>query len=120
MEPVFEALARRSPALAARVRIHETGAPAPSLDGVAAVVFWLADPLRERFPACFEEAVALAAEARRRGVPIVNPPESLSNTVKSRQARRWREAGFDTHQAPPASRSSTSCARSPARSGCRS
>jgi hypothetical protein len=93
---VFEGLARRSPELAARVRVHETGARPPSLDGVAALVFWLSDPLRERFPACYAEAETIVTEARRRGIRIVNPPEALSNTVKSRQARRWRESGIET------------------------
>ena len=32
------------------VVVHETGGPAPSLEGVGAVTFLLADPLRERYP----------------------------------------------------------------------
>jgi hypothetical protein len=96
MQPALRFLERTAPAVAARVRVHATGAPPPDLDGVAAVLFWLADPLRESFPDCYREAVAIAQAARRRGLPIVNPPEVLSNTIKSRQARIWRDAGIDT------------------------
>jgi hypothetical protein len=96
MDPVLEGLRAREPARAARVRVHETGGPPPSLDGVEALLFWLADPLRERYPDCHAEAVALADEARARGIALVNPPECLSNSEKSRQSRAWRAAGFDT------------------------
>jgi len=78
----------------ARVRIHETGSPEPDLSLARAVVFWLADPLRELFPACFEEASAIAAAARRVGARIVNAPEALSNTIKSTQSERWQGAGL--------------------------
>ena len=76
--------------------IHETGEPAPALDGVAAVVFLLADSLREHFPACFAEACSIAEEARAGGIRLVNPPEALSNTIKSTQSRIWREHGVPT------------------------
>jgi len=58
------------------------------------VLFWLADPLRELHPECFREAVSIAAEARERGLPLINPPEALSNTIKSTQAERWSAAGL--------------------------
>jgi len=93
---LFQILDALSPAVRERIRLHFTGAAAPDLDGVAAVVFWLADPLREHYPACFAEAIAIAETARARGLRIVNPPEALSNTRKSVQARLWREAGLPT------------------------
>ncbi len=77
-----------------RVRVHETGAPLPDLSRARAVVFWLADPLRELYPACFEEAMAIEARAREAGARVVNPPEALSNTIKSVQAALWRDAGI--------------------------
>jgi len=58
------------------------------------VLFWLADPLRELHPECFGEAMSIAAQARERGLRLINPPESLSNTIKSTQAARWRAAGL--------------------------
>ncbi len=74
--------------------LHTTGSAAPALDGVAAVVFWLADPLRELYPDCFAEASHLAAEAEKRGIRVVNRPESLSNTIKSKQSELWQAAGI--------------------------
>lgn len=77
-----------------RVRIHETGSPPPDVSRARAVVFWLADPLRELYPVCFEEASAIAESARGVGARVVNAPEALSNTIKSVQAERWRSAGL--------------------------
>jgi hypothetical protein len=74
---------------------HETGSGRlPDLTTAAAVVFWLGDPLRELYPDCYAEAMAIATAARARGLRIVNPPESLSNTRKSAQSARWRSAGL--------------------------
>lgn len=77
-----------------RLRVHETGSPLPDLSRATAVLFWLGDPLRELYPACFEEAVEFAARARAVGARIANDPEALSNTIKSVQAARWQEAGI--------------------------
>jgi hypothetical protein len=96
LQEVFDAVARRHPDVAARLRFHETGAPPPDLDGVAAVLFLLADPLRELYPPCYAEARAVADEARSRGIAVANDPDALSNTVKSVQAARWRERGIPT------------------------
>ena len=93
-QPLLEHLASTAPALYARLRLHETGAEPPRLDDVRAVVFWLGDPLRERYPECFAHASEIAGRARLLGIPIVNAPEALSNTIKSVQARRWCDAGI--------------------------
>jgi hypothetical protein len=96
LQALLDDLERRRPEVHRQLVIHETGADggAPSLDGFGAVVFWLADPLRERFPECFAEASVLADEGRARGLRLVNPPAALSNTVKSTQSRIWQEAGI--------------------------
>ncbi|HEY4484915.1 MAG TPA: hypothetical protein VI702_01135 [Nitrospiria bacterium] len=96
MQPALDHLQRSRPALYAQLCFHETGASPPPLDKIRAVVFWLADPLREQFPACFQEASALHSLARERGIPTINPPEALSNSIKSVQARLWRESGVPT------------------------
>jgi hypothetical protein len=83
----------RRPGLYRRMVIHETGGSGPSLEGVGAVVFLLADPLRERYPDCYEEAKGIADEAQARGLPLVNAPDALSNTIKTVQASRWQAAG---------------------------
>jgi hypothetical protein len=89
-------IAKRQPRLSARLRFHHTGESAPDLGGVRAVVFWLSDPLRERYPDCYVEAARIRDAARSRGVRIVNDPDALSNTIKSVQARWWRAAGVPT------------------------
>ncbi|MBI3810944.1 MAG: hypothetical protein HY283_01885 [Nitrospirae bacterium] len=96
MQPALDHLQRTRLALYTKLRFHETGASRPDLNGIRAVVFWLADPLREQFPECFQEASELNALARERSIPTINPPESLSNSIKSVQARLWREAGIPT------------------------
>jgi hypothetical protein len=94
-------IARRRPRLASRFRFHHTGGPPPDLDGVRAVVFWLADPLRERYPQCYAEAARIRDEARAQGMRIINDPDALSNTIKSVQARKWRAAGVSTPRHHP-------------------
>lgn len=90
----LEYLSRCHPRLSRRLRLHRTGEPGPELDDVAAAVFWLGDPLKELYPDCFEEAVEIAARVPR----VANPPRALSNTIKSRQAGLWREAGLPAPQ----------------------
>ncbi|HEU5169256.1 MAG TPA: hypothetical protein VFU46_01890 [Gemmatimonadales bacterium] len=89
-------IARHDPELAGEISVHETGAAAvPAAAAKArAVVFWLADPLKERYPDCYEEAQAIGEVAARRGALLVNPPATLSNTVRSTQTRLWQEAGL--------------------------
>ncbi|MGD8395719.1 MAG: hypothetical protein PVF43_09605 [Candidatus Eiseniibacteriota bacterium] len=100
LEPCLEFLARRRPALHARLHLHHTGkrpyGPAPALDDVAAVVFWLADPLEELYPECFAEAMRIADAAEARGLRIANHPRALAASTKSEQNRRWRAAGIPT------------------------
>ncbi|MFN7925653.1 MAG: hypothetical protein U0Q16_36470 [Bryobacteraceae bacterium] len=79
-----------------RLRNWYTGTALPRLDGVAAIVFLLQDPLREFHPPCYAEACVLADRARERGIRLVNPPDALSNSIKSRQSEIWRNAGFRT------------------------
>lgn len=96
-DEALEHLARHHPRLWRRVRLHRTGEPLPALDDVGAAVFWLGDPLEELYPRCFEEASEIDSRVPR----VVNPPDALSNTIKSRQASLWRDAGLPT---PPSRR----------------
>jgi hypothetical protein len=79
------------PELAARIRCHETGSAAPDLSGVGLVMFWLGDPLKEKYPDCFAEAVDIANAARIAKIRVLNSPEALSNTAKTRQAAIWNQ-----------------------------
>ncbi len=96
LQEALDHLAVSAPALHRRLRFHDTSHPLPDLTDVRAVVFWLADPLRERYPDCFAHAAALADAARDRGIRLVNAPESLSNSIKSVQATRWQAADVPT------------------------
>ncbi|MCW5963948.1 MAG: hypothetical protein KIT83_07910 [Bryobacterales bacterium] len=96
MQPMLDDFARRYPNTKSRIVSWFTGQPHPDLDRVSAIIFFMQDPLRERFPLDFQQAVALADAARARGIRLVNPPENLSNTIKSTQARLWRDAGIPT------------------------
>jgi hypothetical protein len=93
--PLIEAhIASVRPAFRSRLRISETGAEKPSLDGVGTILFLLGDPLKELYPDCYTDAVAIAETAASRGIRLLNPPENLSNSIKSRQAELWRRAGI--------------------------
>jgi len=87
-------LETRDPELAARLEFHATGYPAPSLSGIRLVVFWLGDPLRQKYPECYGEAIGIAQAAARRGIPVLNPPDALSNTAKTIQSAIWQRAGI--------------------------
>ncbi len=93
--PLIEAhIAANRPAMRPRLRIFETGSPKPRLDGVGAILFLLGDPLKELYPVCYAEAAAIAEAGVARGIRLLNPPQSLSNSIKSRQAEIWRKAGL--------------------------
>ncbi len=92
-EVFLERLRARHFELANRLRFHETGQPPPSLAGVGLVLFWLGDPLRQKYPDCFAEAAEIAQDAKRKGIPILNSPDSLSNTAKAVQSRIWAANG---------------------------
>ena len=101
MRPAFRYIADYHPGLFKHLILHETGNWLPALDDVQAVVFMLAGPLEELYPECYEEAHALARWARERGFPVINPPEVLSNSIKSVQAQLWVDSGIPT---PPCER----------------
>lgn len=93
--PVFmERLRRMDPALAARLRVYQTGSPKPSLADVSQVLFWLGDPLNEKYPDCYRDAVAIANDARSRGILVLNDPDALNTTSKTSQSAIWRRHGL--------------------------
>jgi hypothetical protein len=89
------------PELWDRLRLHFTGEPPPCLDGVGAVVFWVGDPLRERYPEEYAECSAIARRARQEGIRIANPPDALSNARKGLMSELWRAAGIPTPPCHP-------------------
>ncbi len=95
-DDVLDFVRETRPELLERIRVYETGEPTPPLNGVAAVAFLLGDPLREFYPECFADAEAIASRASELGLPMVNPPRALSNTIRRTQAQLWTEAGIPT------------------------
>ena len=93
-EVFFSRVRVTDPELASRIVLHTTGNPMPSLRGVALVVFWLGDPLRQKYPDCYAEAVTIEKAARRSGIAVLNPPDALSNTSKGCQSGIWSKAGI--------------------------
>jgi len=95
IEDVLAIMRETRPDLFARTRVYRTGGPVPdALPDLSAVLFWLADPVAEMYPACYDDAVRIAALARARGARLLNPPDALSNTIKSRQAAIWQRHGL--------------------------
>ena len=95
---VLEWIKRERPETCARVRVHETGSGEASLEGVAGVFCWLADPL-EGYPECLKETLRIETEARERDIPVLNRPSVLASYGKAYQAERFAAGGFPS---PPA------------------
>lgn len=49
---------------------------------------WLQDPLKERFPHIYQYAQPIEAQCRKYNIPIINPIDNLSNSIKSVAAQR--------------------------------
>lgn len=99
MEPMLLDLAQRYPDLSRRIDFWETGTALPDLTDVVAILILLQDPLRDLYPACYEEVCELTRRARLAGVRVINPPEALSNSIKTAQSRLWLAAGIPTPRA---------------------
>ncbi len=96
---ILDWLRAERPDLARRIRVHETGTAPPVLDDVRGIFFWLADPLKIKYPDCYAETLAIQEEAQRRRLPMMNRPTALANYDKAAQARRFQEAALPS---PPA------------------
>lgn len=93
-QPFFNHIRERRPGLFARLRFFDTGDPQPSLDGVGAVLFLLADPLAELYPECYQEAVRIRDDAVRHGIPVYQDPDALAGFGRVSQADKWLEVGI--------------------------
>ncbi len=96
LDAVFQYISALHPGLYKKLLFHETGSSLPRLTGIKTVVFLLADPLKEMHPPCYEEAQAIARDARSLNLRMINAPEALSNTIKSRQSLLWMKADIPT------------------------
>lgn len=74
-----------------KLEVVRTGERAqPKFDGEGVIFFFLADPLRELYPDCYEEARRWRDAARSAGWRVLNDPDALSNSSKARQGELWR------------------------------
>jgi len=62
---------------------------------------WLQDPVQQWSAETYEQALELAAECDRRGLPMINRVDCLLNATKSRGARLMNEAGIATPRMAP-------------------
>ena len=90
----MDRLQQSDPDLVGQTRIHRTGSGPFDFRDVGLVVFWLGDPLRQKYPKCYAEAVQIEATASLYGIPVLNSPFGLRNTTKAGQARIWNETGM--------------------------
>ncbi|KCZ60027.1 hypothetical protein [Hyphomonas chukchiensis] len=90
----MDRLKQSDPELVGQTRIHRTGSGPFDFRDVGLIVFWLGDPLRQKYPKCYAEAVQIEATASLYGIRVLNSPFGLSNTSKADQARIWSETGM--------------------------
>ncbi len=62
---------------------------------------WLQDPLQQRFPEVYRLAKPLEEQSQQHGVPILNPIDILSNSMKSIAAEKIRRVGICTAKTIP-------------------
>ncbi len=65
-------------------------------DSYALFIPWLQDPLKERFPEVYKQAKELELKCQENNIPIINPIDKLSNSIKSIAAETIRSVGIRT------------------------
>lgn len=73
----------------------------PNWDRYALFLPWLQDPLKERFPHIYKYAKELETQCLKYNVPIINPVDKHSNSIKSVAAQIIRSVGIRTAQTIP-------------------
>jgi hypothetical protein len=94
-------VATHAPAALERFELRRVPSPVAVHAGHCLLVPWLQDPLRERFPRLHAQTKALELACAQRGVATVNPPDALSNAVKTRAAEIIRSVGVRTPRMVP-------------------
>ena len=100
----MDRLRESDPDMVSQIRTHRTGSGPFDFRDVGLIVFWLGDPLRQKYPQCYAEAVQIEATASIYGIRVINSPFGLSNTSKADQARIWNPAGLPSARAERAER----------------
>ena len=89
------------PELARRIELRRLPCRVRDWNRYSLLVPWLQDPLRETNPREHARARQLEQDAESRGIPIVNPVDRASVSIKSRTAVVVRAAGIRTPQMVP-------------------
>jgi len=92
---------KQYPSIRRRIKIDLIPGCSIKRNQAALFVPWLPDPLKERFPDCYQLALGLQAKCRKHKIPIINPVENLSNSIKSRALNIIRHVGIRTAKAVP-------------------
>lgn len=94
-------LRRIAPAAAGLFELRRVGFVPKDPARYALFVPWLQDPLRERFPAAYEQARRVQDAVRAAGGAVVNPVENLSHSIKSVASAKLRAAGIPMPEVVP-------------------
>jgi len=67
-----------------------------TLKNTALVVPWLQDPLKERYPDCYRRMLRVQTACKKRNIPVINPAERLSVSIKSQALPIIGQCGIRT------------------------
>ncbi|MEC4815272.1 MAG: hypothetical protein SAK29_18640 [Scytonema sp. PMC 1069.18] len=81
--------------------VHYLPCQISNWDRYALFVPWLQDPLKERFPQIYTYAKELEAQCEEYNIPIINPVDRLSNSIKSVAAKVIESVGLRTAKTIP-------------------
>jgi len=84
-----------------RIKLGRNPGPTLDLKQTALLVHCLQDPLKEFDPRTYDRALKLEAECRERQIPIINPVQILSNSLKSKALEIIRQTGIRTAKIVP-------------------
>jgi len=84
------------PRAARHIRLARVTWLPASLKNTALIVPWLQDPLKECNPTCYQRAIRLENACISLGIPVINPVETLSHSIKSRSLPIINHCGIRT------------------------
>lgn len=93
--------AEHAPDFARRMELRRLPCRVRDWDSYALLVPWLQDPLRERHPVDYRRARRLEMQCEEHGIPIINPVDRLSVSIKSVSSRLLSDAGLRTPRMVP-------------------
>lgn len=89
------------PQISSRIRLKRLSGIPVNLKNTALFIPWFQDPLKERFPSQYLKALRLQQQCQNQGVPVINPVDSLSLSIKSKALKVIAQTGIRTPKAIP-------------------